>query len=148
MDDSLRFLREIYESEREWDKAAATTDQLLSMRVVRSDVVETEKLNKALAHYLCEQAELAYKQSDAVAAGSDSVKFLKYVPRAGHRSAPALRRTGRATNGRASPSARGGCGRDRRISRSPARAPQDARTGEGASPEEPLSAQGQGTQVN
>jgi lipopolysaccharide biosynthesis regulator YciM len=62
---AMRHLLEIYQDEKEWDKAIETAQKLLPRKsLLKSSTPEDTHLKVALAHYCCELAEIAQQKND------------------------------------------------------------------------------------
>ena len=76
---ALRHLLEIYQDEKEWDRAIDVGKELVPKKNwLRSATPYDDTIHRALAHFLCEKAELAYQAQDIHAARSALKQALHY----------------------------------------------------------------------
>jgi lipopolysaccharide biosynthesis regulator YciM len=79
---SKRHLMEIYQDEKEWEKAVEMARQLLPKRsLLKSPVSQDGQIAVALSHYCCELAELDLAKSNYLSARSYLKQALNYDPR-------------------------------------------------------------------
>lgn len=72
LDTSLRHLKDIYEREKDWEKAIKV--------VVRLEAVSKQPMGKEIAHYYCELAEAAWSKGKIRLASSELKKALRADP--------------------------------------------------------------------
>ncbi len=76
---ALRHLLEIYQDEKEWDRAIDVGKELVPKKNwLRSSSNLDEGIHRALAHFLCEKAEVAYHSQDLHASRSSLKQALHY----------------------------------------------------------------------
>lgn len=76
---ALRHLLEIYQDEKEWDKAIDVGKELVPKKSwLRSNSNADDDIHRALSHFLCEKAELAFAEQDIHAARSALKQALHY----------------------------------------------------------------------
>ncbi len=72
LEPSLRYLKDIYEREKDWEKAIKVADRL--------QTVSRQPMGKDIAHYYCELAELAWSKGRIRHAFSELKRALKVDP--------------------------------------------------------------------